>query len=70
MTRIIQTLIFMLGFMFFACKPTTSETTTSSQATDVTAAADGGGAVVASAGRLSGGEPLRSPIDAEPDSFQ
>ena len=30
----------MLGFMFFACKPTTSETTTSSQATDVTAAAD------------------------------
>lgn len=43
MTRIIQTLIFMLGFMFFACKPTTSETTTSSQATDVTAAADGVG---------------------------
>ena len=40
MTRIIQTLIFMLGFMFFACKPTATETTTSSQATDVTAAAD------------------------------
>ena len=32
----------MLGFMFFACKPTTSETTTSSQATDVTAAAADG----------------------------
>lgn len=43
MTRIIQTLIFMLSFMFFACKPTATETTTSSQATDVTASADGVG---------------------------
>jgi hypothetical protein len=34
-------------------------------------AADGGGAAVAAAGRLSGGEPLRSPIaHAEPPSFQ
>ncbi len=60
MTRIIQTLIFMLSFMFFACKPTATETTTSSQATDVTAAADG--VVAAGSGAISANGPLTATI--------